>query len=112
MRGMNSQSGRSLSGRDHLWQSIRDILSTPIGSRIMRRDYGSRIFELIDAPLTSSTISAITAATAEAILRWEKRIQLQRVDVERGRAGQVILTLTGIYTPEGTPITLEGIEVN
>ncbi len=28
--------------------SIRDILSTPIGSRVMLPEYGSRLFELID----------------------------------------------------------------
>uniref|UniRef100_UPI0026076D20 ATPase domain-containing protein n=1 Tax=uncultured Sphingobium sp. TaxID=316087 RepID=UPI0026076D20 len=29
---------------------VRDILTTPIGSRLMRRDYGSLIPELIDQP--------------------------------------------------------------
>ena len=38
--GMNTQNGRSLTELDHLRQSIVDILNTPIGSRVMRRDYG------------------------------------------------------------------------
>jgi phage baseplate assembly protein W len=41
MQGMNRNTGRKLSGVDHLRQSIVDILTTPIGSRVMRRDYGS-----------------------------------------------------------------------
>ena len=49
--GMNVLNGRSLTGLDHLKQSIADILNTPIGSRVMRRDYGSKLFSLIDAPL-------------------------------------------------------------
>lgn len=112
MTGMDRHSGRSLSGCDHVWQSVQNILTTPVGSRVMRRDYGSRIFELLDAPLTSSTISAITAATAEALLRWEPRIRLQRVDVSRGRAGQLLLTLTGLYTPDGSLLKLDGIDVH
>ncbi len=50
--GMNAATGRNLTGLDHLHQSIADILSTPIGTRVMRRDYGSRLPELIDAPMT------------------------------------------------------------
>ena len=31
MRGMSSDTGKALSGLDHLKQSIRDILTTPLG---------------------------------------------------------------------------------
>ena len=54
--GMNAETGRELTGLEHLKQSIADILNTPIGSRVMRRDYGSRLFELIDAPINRSTV--------------------------------------------------------
>ena len=47
MRGMSAQTGAPLDGGERLAQSVRDILTTPIGSRVMRRDYGSQIFELI-----------------------------------------------------------------
>ncbi len=39
MRGMNANTGKELEGIEHLKQSIIDILTTPIGSRVMRRDY-------------------------------------------------------------------------
>lgn len=39
MNGISATTGRPLSGIDHLRQSIRDILTTPIGSRVMRRLY-------------------------------------------------------------------------
>ncbi|NBO96416.1 MAG: phage baseplate protein, partial [Betaproteobacteria bacterium] len=41
MLGINAQTGQPLAGIDHLRQSIRDILTTRIGTRVMRRDYGS-----------------------------------------------------------------------
>lgn len=41
MRGMNSETGKTISGIEHLKQSIVDILTTPVGTRVMRRDYGS-----------------------------------------------------------------------
>ena len=34
---MNRTTGTAISGLEHLRQSVGDILSTPIGSRVMRR---------------------------------------------------------------------------
>ena len=52
MNGLNAHTGQPLAGLDHLRQSIADILSTPLNTRVMRRDYGSRLPELIDQPIT------------------------------------------------------------
>ena len=52
MNGINAHTGQALSGIDHLRQSIRDILTTRIGTRVMRRDYGSRLPTLVDNPMT------------------------------------------------------------
>jgi phage protein D len=52
---MNRHTGSALDELAHLRQSIEDILTTPIGSRVMRRAYGSQLFELIDQPLNDQT---------------------------------------------------------
>ncbi len=52
MKGMDAKTGKTLEGIEHLKQSIIDILTTPVNSRIMRRDYGSRLFELVDKPIS------------------------------------------------------------
>lgn len=111
MNGTSAATGKSLVGIDHLRQSIRDILTTPIGSRVMRREYGSRLFQLIDAPMNRSTLLDIYAATAEAIARWEPRFRLQRVVAASASPGHIILDMTGEYLPNGQVITLDGIEV-
>ncbi len=90
-------------------QSIRDILTTPIGSRVMRRDYGSRLFDLIDAPLNRSTLTDLYAATAEALARWEPRFQLTKVKAVAASPGSVQLSLIGLYKPDGKVITIDGI---
>lgn len=109
MNGINSTNGKRLSGIDHLHQSIRDILTTPIGSRVMRRDYGSRLFDLIDAPLNRSTLTDLYAATADALARWEPRFQLTKVKAVAASPGSVQLSLIGIYKPDGKVITIDGI---
>ena len=111
MRGTNANTGKPLEGLDHLRQSIRDILTTPIGSRVMRRDYGSRLFQLVDAPLNRRTVADLYAATIEALLRWEPRVQPRRVAVEASEAGRAVLTLEATYAPNGQPVTVDGIVI-
>jgi len=111
MNGIDATTGKRLSGIDHLRQSIRDILTTPIGSRVMRRDYGSRLYELVDAPVNRATLLDLYAATAEALATWEPRIAVQSVQATEAEPGRAVLSLTGEYLPDGQQVTLDGIEV-
>ena len=110
--GMNVLNGRSLNGLDHLKQSIADILNTPIGSRVMRRDYGSKLFSLIDAPLNRGTLVDIYAATAEALMKWEDRLLVSAVDITSAQLGQITLKITGKYVLDGKTVQLDGIVVS
>ncbi|WCR54407.1 MAG: hypothetical protein PG981_001429 [Wolbachia endosymbiont of Ctenocephalides orientis wCori] len=69
MRGMSAITGKELEGIDHLKQSIIDILTTPVNSRIMRRNYGSRLLELVDRPINRDFTLEVYAAVAEALER-------------------------------------------
>lgn len=95
MTGLSAATFRVLPEDQHLAQSINDILATPLGSRVMRRDYGSDLPRLIDAPINGETLVDLFAATAEAIDRWEPRFVLRRVEVADAIAGKLSLTLTG-----------------
>lgn len=107
MTGMSNSTGRTLASRQHLVQSVADILTTPIGSRVMRREYGSQLPDLIDWPLNSATRLQAYAATAMALMRWEPRIRLSRVQLSLGDvAGQAILDLEGTLTDSNEPLSL------
>ena len=94
MIGVSGSTGRELGGIDHLRQSIADILTTPLGSRVMRRDYGSLLPELIDQPFNDATRLRLFGATALALMRWEPRIRLIRVQLFQGvAAGSYTLDL-------------------
>jgi phage baseplate assembly protein W len=89
MAGLNKNTGKNIVSTDeHIRQSIGDILTTPLGSRVMRREYGSIIPELIDAPLNSHTTLRLYAATAGALMRWEPRFKISRISlfIENGSA--------------------------
>lgn len=79
MYGMNKATGTSSTGLAHLRQSVVDILTTPLGSRAWRRDYGSRLPDLIDKPLNSLIMLDIYTASAEALAKWEPRFNLKKV---------------------------------
>ena len=111
MRGMSNTSGRELGGLDHLRQSVRDILTTRIGTRVMRREYGSRLPELVDRPMNPGLAIDLFAATASALRRWEPRMRLERVAITAATPGKITLSLTGLYCPNGQPVTLDGIVV-
>lgn len=108
MIGMHAHTGKPLGGIDHLRQSVLDILTTPLGSRVMRREYGSRLFELVDAPLNVQTMQALYAATAEALVRWEPRIRIDRVYAAVDGAS-VAISIEGVYLPSGEAITIDSI---
>lgn len=112
MKGTDATTGKALDGVAHLRQSITDILTTPIGTRVQRQDYGSRLFELVDAPINRSTLLDMYAATAEAIAKWEPRFSLESVVATTASTGKIELSMTGEYLPSGEKITLDGIKVS
>lgn len=111
MPGMNAITGKPISGIDHLRQSIVDILTTPIGTRVMQRDYGSRLYQLVDNPINAATLIQIYGAAVEALSIWEPRFVVDRVQAESVEPGSVVLSLTGQYLPDGREIKIDGIEV-
>jgi hypothetical protein len=112
MHGIDATNGKSLSGVAHLRQSVVDILTTPIGSRVMRREYGSGLFRLIDAPLNRSGVMDVIAAVADALARWEPRFRLTRVTASQPSPGALVVDVVGEYLPDGREIVIDGIEVN
>lgn len=105
MRGMDRNTGKAIDGNAHLAQSVADILTTPIGQRVMRRDYGSLLFELADQPLNGATRLLAFAATALALRAWEPRLRLRRVGLEgtEGALGQAVITIDGDRTDLPAP---------
>lgn len=96
MNGMDRRTGRPLAGAGHLAQSIDDILSTPLGTRIGRRDYGSLVPQLLDQPNNAAGRLRLFAAAALALLRQEGRARIDRVTLSAGAVPhQVVLTVHG-----------------
>lgn len=111
--GMNASSGHAITDNEHITQSIGDILLTPIGSRVMRRAYGSQLFNLIDQPVNDAvTKLRVMSAIYSALYLWEPRISLTSITLSAPGAGRLVATIEANRTDNQTPfnadITLRG----
>lgn len=110
---MSRETGHDVDDQEHLKQSIRDILTTPRGSRVWNREYGCDLFYLIDRSITPLLVSQMYGAITEALDRWEPRLSVTQVklDVTQSPQGILLCDLEGLYIPQGKPIRLQHVEL-
>lgn len=68
-------------GQQKVAESIRLILTTGLGERVMRSGFGSEVRAILFEPATPATADRLRGAIEKALARWEARIDLLRVDV-------------------------------
>lgn len=110
MRGMNAHTGQALAGIEHIQQSISDILLTPLGSRVMRREYGSLLPDLIDQPINDALLLQLYAATVMAVQQWEPRVTINQVRftpaANTHASNRLTLSVTRRDTAQNSPASL------
>lgn len=70
------------SGVEELDSAIRMILITAPGERLMRPNFGCRIWELLFEPINANTLGLMAVAVREALGQWEPRVDVESVTVE------------------------------
>jgi uncharacterized protein len=88
--GVSVQGNLQISSiNQNIEESMRIILQTRLGERVYRPDFGSRLEELIFAPMNTQTLLLARLYTQEALEKWEPRIVVDGVYAEpdpvRGR---------------------------
>src|SRR5262249_54144950 len=80
---------------DDIHQSIRIILETAPGERVMRPRFGCGIHEMVFTSLDSTTLQEIRSSVEEAMRRCEARIEVLNVNVDDAASadGQLIIEL-------------------
>jgi uncharacterized protein len=80
------------SGTSDIDSSLRMILTTAPGERVMRPAFGCRIWELLFEPINANTLGLMGEAVREAVGRWEPRITLDdvRLDPDPGQGAVFI----------------------
>lgn len=103
--GMNRDTGAAITDTEHIRQSVRDILITPEGSRIGRREYGSLLSALIDQTQNDAVRLQVMAAVYVALNRWEPRIRLSTINITSAFDGSMVVDLAG-QRADGSPLAM------
>lgn len=90
------------SGIEEIEGAMRMILLTAPGERVMRPEFGCRVWDYLFEPMNPTTFGLVEAAVREAIERWEPRVTVEAVHAEadRERMGVVVADIT--YTTKDT----------
>ncbi|MCH7413871.1 GPW/gp25 family protein [Belliella sp. R4-6] len=79
----NNRSGslKMLSGEEDIDSSLEILLSTKQGERIMHPNFGCNLEELLFNPLDRTLITYVSDLIKTAILYYEPRIDVQKIDI-------------------------------
>lgn len=105
MTGVSRHTGMPIDNLASAYQGVEVVLTTRIGSRVMRREFGGGAVELLGRLVTPTLFAAFQQLVGTAIDLWEPRFHVRRVQLkgspETLRAGAVGLVLEAEYRPRG-----------
>jgi len=89
---VNAKGGISYSsGPDRIQDAIWIILSTSLGERVMREDFGAGIHDYVFQSNSDVVRAQLAAAVGAALAKWEPRIQQVNVSVQLGNEPSQVL---------------------
>jgi Bacteriophage baseplate protein W len=81
--GINPLTGRLAMSEfeQDIRESIRIIVTTAPGERLMRPDFGCGIHELVFSTISPITLGVFESRVRQAITKWEPRVEILRFDI-------------------------------
>jgi uncharacterized protein len=81
-------------GVEDIESSMRMILTTAPGERLMRPEFGCRIWELLFEPINANTLGLMGEAVRESLARWEPRATVTDIRLDPSHdSGQVLINV-------------------
>ncbi len=74
-------------------ESIRIILGTAKGERVMRPDFGCDIHNFVFAVINTTTLTQMESAVKKALILWEPRIEVSSVNARPARVSEGIIDI-------------------
>ena len=85
-----------------LEDSIRMVLLTAPGERLMRPQFGCRIWDLLFEPVNANLLGLISQAVRDALAQWEPRIEVDEVTPVQDEANAGIVQIGIAYRIRAT----------
>jgi phage baseplate assembly protein W len=82
---------------DNVEQSLRILLLTRVGERVMRGNFGTRIPEFVFKPGSQQHLRAIEREVDRAVTAWEPRVDLLDVSAEQDPVDEVRVVVSVSY---------------
>lgn len=89
-------------GVDDIEASIRLILDTAKGERVMRPEFGCGIHDYVFATVDRSTLTLVETSVRDALREWEPRIDVRTVEVSTDELDVGKLLIRIDYRVRGT----------
>lgn len=100
--GIDWQTGKIISGFDHVLQSLGIIWTTRIGQRVIREYFGNPGITLLGQIANEANIVRFWQVLVMVTNFWEPRFQITKVLVTKvTELGEILVTLEGEYRPRG-----------
>ncbi len=93
---------RMTDGVDDLDRSMTVVLSTAPGERVMRPQFGCRIWDLVFEPVTANLLGLMSEAVRQALAQWEPRVAVQAVRAEPHPDDTALVMITVQYLIKST----------
>ena len=90
------------SGLGNIEQSMRAILLTVPGERVMRPDFGCEIWHVMAAAMDAAALERAEASVLDAMVRWEPRVEVGDVAArDADLEGNTSVIVAGTGQPAG-----------
>ncbi|MFA5245418.1 MAG: GPW/gp25 family protein [Pedobacter sp.] len=99
---INAQSVEMTEKVDDIYKSLEILLSTRVGERIMQPKYGCNMDELIFESLDTATKTIIIDKVKTAILYFEPRIDVKKIELNTDNESEGIIILEIEYIVRAT----------
>ena len=93
---------RMTDGAADIDAAMRVILSTAPGERVMRAQFGCRIWDLLFEPITANVLGLMAQAVRDALAQWEPRVEVEGVEPVADPRDQALVTITVEYRVKAT----------
>lgn len=91
-----------VAGEEDIHQSLRILLSTALGERVLLEDFGCDLSVFVFSTVDQSLINGVRGIVSDAILYHEPRIKLNKVDVSESQIHEGVLLISIAYTSRST----------
>ncbi|MDQ1748209.1 MAG: uncharacterized protein QOD07_2472 [Frankiaceae bacterium] len=93
---------RMSEGPGDLDRSIRVVIATAPGERVMRPEFGCRVWDMLFEPVTPNLLGQMAQAVRDALAQWEPRATIEDVQVRQDDDDHALVHIDVQYVVKST----------